>query len=55
MAWPFRGRRESIIRDESFIFIGRTRGISKGLSIVPCMYIQQSTLSLRADLQDQSI
>jgi len=36
MAWPFRGRRESIIRDESFIFIGRTRGISKELSIVPC-------------------
>jgi len=26
MAWPSRGRRESIIRDESFIFIGRTRG-----------------------------
>lgn len=26
MARPFRGRRESIIRDESFIFIGRTRG-----------------------------
>lgn len=24
MAGPFRGRRESIIRDESFIFIGRT-------------------------------
>jgi len=26
MARPFQGRRESIIRDESFIFIGRTRG-----------------------------
>jgi len=38
MAWPSRGRRESIIRDESFIFIGRTRGTGEegvGFSIVP--------------------
>jgi len=53
MAWPSRGRRESIIRDESFIFIGRTRGEEGiGLSIVP---VHPEHSVLHRDLRDRSI